>query len=73
MKLTRTGDTDMKNDKTCFWELNEDIGYETQCGEIHVFNEGNPSDNKHTYCPYCGNFIKEIKKQDIFHDEESRN
>ena len=43
----------------CEWkqEDHEDV-YATECGEVHIFIDGSPIDNNHTYCPYCGKKIK---------------
>ena len=44
---------------TCEWRL-EDNGYigvdvwETSCGNKHFFFKGEPAENNHKFCPYCG-------------------
>lgn len=32
----------------------------TACGNKHVFIDGGPVDNKHKFCPYCGNEIHQF-------------
>ena len=47
-------------DKICKWKLSEpDIcAWETECGEMQLFTGGDPKENRHNYCPYCGGKIK---------------
>jgi hypothetical protein len=42
--------------QTCKWTYsNDDCDmWETACGQAHQFMEGNPIDNHHKFCPYCG-------------------
>jgi hypothetical protein len=50
---------------TCKWTYNENYYYYgTECGEAHMFNEGNVEDNNYKYCPYCGRLIEEEKDID---------
>jgi hypothetical protein len=44
----------------CKWKQDEDGNWETSCGEIHVLIDGTPTDNKMSYCCYCGCKIKEV-------------
>lgn len=44
---------------TCAWRQDEEGVWETACGEAHLFIEGNPRDNNHRFCPYCGRPIEE--------------
>ena len=32
--------------------------YFTECGQAHIFVDGNPEENNHVFCPYCGKKIK---------------
>jgi hypothetical protein len=43
----------------CKWEKdNLDYDqYKTSCGNMFVFFEGSPEDNKMKFCPYCGKEI----------------
>lgn len=42
----------------CGWREEKDGSYWlTQCGNMHVFFEGGPVDNKHEFCPYCGGIL----------------
>ena len=40
--------------RPCTWIENEDGVYETNCGNMFVFNDGTPSENGFAFCPYCG-------------------
>lgn len=42
----------------CWWAEDEDGNWDTGCDEKHIFTEGNPTENKHRYCPYCGRPLK---------------
>ena len=44
---------------TCTWTENEDGVYETNCGNLFVFNDGGPVENDFRYCPYCGRELRE--------------
>ena len=35
--------------------------YDTSCGHMHDFLDGNPEDNHYKFCPYCGLDIQEIR------------
>ena len=51
------------SDEFCEWMQDDgatDI-YETKCGNSHMFIDGNPSENKYKYCPYCGKEIKVVE------------
>ena len=44
----------------CEWKQHEreiDV-YFTECGQAHIFVNGNPEENNYEYCPYCGKKIK---------------
>lgn len=44
----------------CEWKQHEreiDV-YFTECGQAHIFVDGNPEENNHVFCPYCGKKIK---------------
>ena len=46
--------------KGCKWTDENDgyfDGYKTACGQIQYFGEGEISDNKYKFCPYCGGKI----------------
>lgn len=34
--------------------------YFTECGQAHIFVDGNPEENNHVFCPYCGKKIKVV-------------
>ena len=44
---------------TCTWTENEDGVYETNCGNLFMFNDGTPSENGFEFCPYCGRELRE--------------
>jgi len=58
----------MAKTKTCYWRhktyyLDDDFDHwKTECGGTIQFIEGNISDNKYIYCPYCGRKIKHLKE-----------
>ena len=41
---------------TCEWHLEYDgvDVWETSCGNEHFFFKGEPAENNHKFCPYCG-------------------
>ena len=46
----------------CEWKQHEreiDV-YFTECGQAHIFVDGNPEENNYEYCPYCGNKRKAV-------------
>jgi hypothetical protein len=43
--------------RSCRWVDDKDGNWETGCNQVHVFIEGDPIENKHDYCPYCGRKI----------------
>lgn len=48
------------NNDFCEWKQHEreiDV-YFTECGQAHIFVDGNPEENNHVFCPYCGKKIK---------------
>ncbi len=55
---------DLDYTETCKWEFDSEDGdviYQTECGNVHQFTEGNIKDNDHVYCAYCGKPIEEVK------------
>lgn len=52
---------DYRSPKTeCKWQCFDytetgNDGWETECGNKHVFTNGGPGENNMRYCPYCGN------------------
>lgn len=48
------------NNDFCEWKQHEReiYVYFTQCGQAHIFVDGNPEENNHVFCPYCGKKIK---------------
>ena len=51
-----------KEEEFCEWEIWDDDAncFHTACENAHFFVDGNPKDNNHVYCPYCGRKIKEV-------------
>jgi len=41
----------------CEWTQIDDGPWETGCGHLFEFNEGGPTENGATFCPYCGKRI----------------
>ena len=52
-----------KEEEFCEWEMWDDDAncFHTACENAHFFVDGNPKDNNHVYCPYCGRKIKEVQ------------
>ena len=49
--------------QVCEWMQDDgatDI-YDTKCGNTHMFIDGNPTDNKYEFCPYCGKKIEVVE------------
>ena len=44
----------VKQVKTCAWRANLDAIYETECGNLHIVNDGTLEENGMKYCCYCG-------------------
>ena len=43
----------------CLWKEDADGLWHTECGEIHMFLYGSPTENNYNYCPYCGKVLEE--------------
>lgn len=41
----------------CGWEQDDDGVYNTECGEMFIFNEGDIRENGARFCMYCGGEI----------------
>lgn len=56
---------------TCIWKrhLEDTEIWETACGDMHEFTDGDPSDNNYRFCPYCG---KELRMWHAYTEEELR-
>jgi hypothetical protein len=54
-------------DEPCLWGKDEDGVWETSCGNLHEFIEGDPADNYYLFCPYCGKPLKTL----VYEDEET--
>lgn len=39
--------------ESCVWTETDEY-WAANCGAAHVFIDGNPEQNDHKYCPYCG-------------------
>lgn len=51
-------------DTFCQWVLGNfdgDVHYETACGHVHMFLDGDPADNNYKYCPFCGKQVTETQ------------
>jgi len=48
-----------KQAQTCAWRDNLDAIYETECGNLHIVNDGTLEENGMKYCCYCGKEIKD--------------
>ena len=48
----------------CLWREDEDANWSTSCGEVHVFIDGGPADNRYRFCPYCGAAIVEERARE---------
>ena len=40
--------------ETCLWTEDNDIKWDTACGESFVFDDGGPYENGFIFCCYCG-------------------
>ena len=49
----------VKQVKTCAWRANLDAIYETECGNLHIVNDGTLEENGMKYCCYCGKEIED--------------
>jgi Mor family transcriptional regulator len=57
---------ELTQEKSCEWTDENDgyfDGYKTACGQIQYFGEGEISDNKYKFCPYCGGNIDYTPKR----------
>ena len=45
----------------CKWEETQDGNWETECGNLFIFELGTPTENRFKYCPYCGKQLTEIR------------
>ncbi|MEI6165902.1 MAG: hypothetical protein WCS52_01790 [bacterium] len=48
-------------EQKCQWTEDDTYSWDTGCGNRHLFSEAGPSENKHTFCPYCGKRIEVVK------------
>ncbi len=51
--------------KICVWSEDSDGNWESGCGEMFVFNDGTPKENKMKFCCYCGSLLEESMISDI--------
>lgn len=43
----------------CKWRYLEDVdAWETDCGQMHIINDGTPAENGMIYCTYCGRKLR---------------
>jgi hypothetical protein len=51
---------------TCTWKLEdyEEGVWQTECGNAHVFEDGDPTDNQYKFCPYCGKALIEAPEEE---------
>lgn len=49
---------------TCTWKEDGDDQWLTGCCNVHEFTFGNPAENKHQFCPYCGETIAAVESRD---------
>ena len=55
------------NTDTCKWKqdglkINHDY-WETDCNNLHQFNNGGPTQNHFEFCPYCGKSIEKVEDE----------
>lgn len=53
--------------RTCSWTEDGEGNWETACGDMHILNEGGPTDNDMEFCCYCGATLGEVREG--AHDE----
>jgi hypothetical protein len=56
---------------TCTWTEDFEGDWETSCGELWQFTDGDPADNSAIYCHHCGKRIAEVKYTES--EEECQN
>jgi hypothetical protein len=44
----------------CLWVQDDDGVWESGCGHMFEFNDGDPADNYFAFCPYCGKHLEII-------------
>ena len=45
--------------KNCEWHLDDEEGgaWESACGQLWCFEDGDPEDNGMKFCPFCGRHL----------------
>ena len=45
--------------RVCDWKADDDGVYDTSCDQRFFFDSGTVAENNFTWCPYCGNRLRE--------------
>lgn len=46
----------------CKWACDWEATWFSSCGQAHTFITGGPAENRHKFCPYCGNPIEQVNE-----------
>lgn len=55
----------------CRWSADWENNWFTTCGNIHVFFESGPAENRYEFCPYCGKPVDQVNAP--YHGEAPNN
>lgn len=52
----------------CKWEKDSAGNWVTECGRVHEWLEGGPTQNLYICCPYCGAELEEVSAEQCEHE-----
>ena len=63
-KLNTARDNERLLESRCYWSETEH-GWETDCKNIFVLNDGTPSEHNLKFCPYCRGHLMELCGEEV--------
>ena len=55
---------------TCEWTDDDTGAWDTSCDNKHLFLDGGPAENRHAFCPYCGQKLVEVRVTPAQEDDD---
>ena len=59
----------MIDETKCYWYADQDLNWNSTCGECWCFEDGGPKANRMNFCPFCGKpLVEEPARYDEWGD-----